>query len=43
MKTWLYMFEDGYGAYWYNKPMGKRDLAKLEKEHGRLVSKEQIR
>ena len=43
MKTWIYVFEDGYGAYWYNKPMGKRDLAKLEKEHGRLISKEQIR
>lgn len=37
MKTWLYTFADGYGCFWYNKPMGKRELAKKEKEHGRLI------
>ena len=37
MKTWFYSFTDGYGCFWYNKPMGKRELAKKEKEHGRLI------
>ena len=43
MKTWLYVFEDGYGAYWHNKPISARDLNRLRKEHGALVHSERIK
>ena len=43
MKTWIYTFADGFGCYWYNKPMGKRELAKQEKEHGPLMQVERFK
>lgn len=43
MKCWAYCFEDGYGCFWYNKPMGKREMARKVKEHGRLIEWGQVR
>jgi len=43
MKTYSYDFADGYGCFWYNKPMGKREMARKVKEHGPLVRYEQIK